>query len=104
MLKVYWFKVYYPRGGPHVNVQIAPDLDTAYAQERRSSIEIPLVMNARYPRQPQPVASQIAVMREPTRAYLQQIDPRFLSFLDEACRVMDTPGVPSEAPASVVPQ
>lgn len=94
MLNVYWFAVYYGRVR-HVNVQLAPDIDTAYAQERRASIALPLEHNRRYPARPQPVATRIGALAPPSRAYLAQADARFLAYLDEARRVLENTGAPS---------
>lgn len=99
-MKVFWFKVYYHRVGAHVNIQIAPDLANAYAQERRSSIAIPRAMNAKYPRQLQPVANRIAAMLPPSEAHLMQIDLTFKRFLDECLLSADTDNAPVEPSGS----
>lgn len=89
MLKVYWFKVYYRHGTPHVNIQFASDLSTAYAQECQASIALPRIMNTKYPRAPQPAAVRVMAMQPPSRAYLTDIDPKFQAYLDEAARILD---------------
>lgn len=89
MLNVYWFKVHYRRGTPHVNIQFASDLPTAYVQECRASIAQPRIMNTKYPRAPQPVAVRVMAMQPPSRAYLTDIDPKFQAYLDEAIHVLD---------------
>ena len=99
-MKVFWFKVHYPRGRPHVNVQFAPDLASAYAQEVRASVAIPRAMNARYPRQPQPVALRVIAMRPPSAAYLAEIDPGFKRYLDDYLKLSDTESAPVEPSGS----
>jgi hypothetical protein len=99
-MKVFWFKVYYPRTGAHVNVQFAPDLATAYASQVRAAVTIPRAMNAKYPRQPQPVASRIAAMQPPSAAHLAQTDPAFQKYLDAYLALLDNDPAPVEPSGS----
>lgn len=95
MLKVFWFSVYYGKTRC-VNVQFAPDIDTAYAQERRASIALPIEHNRKYPRaRAQPVATRIQALRPPSREYLETLDKQFAAYLDEARRVLENDSGPS---------
>jgi hypothetical protein len=93
MLSCYYFKVSYTKGA-YVNVRFARSLRDAYAQECRDSITLPRALNAKYPHARQPTALNITALKAPSRQYLRLSDPRFLAYLDEVCRILDTPEVP----------
>jgi hypothetical protein len=99
-MNVYWFQVHYPRGKPHVNVQFAESVSTAYAQEVHASIELPRAMNAKYPRQTQPVALRVNAMRPPTREHLTRLDPGFQRYLDDYLKLSENDSAPVEPSGS----
>jgi len=95
----YWFRVYYPKGAT-VNVRLSPTLAAAYAEQCRDSITLPRRLNAKYPRQPQPIAVRVVALKPPSRAHLMQIDPHFLAYLDAFARMPENDPAPLEPSGS----